>query len=314
MLLLVVIALAWAIYLVATPLGAFKSMSTVDDSPAYERPAAMSGTAILLVGNDSRSDLSQDTQDLLHTGGDEGGSRADTIMILYRPPSGRSVLISLPRDSYVEIPDYGMDKLNTSYALGGSELLMATVEHATGLRLDGYLEIGFDSFANLVDTVGGVEVCLDEPMQDEYSAADFPAGCQTLDGPQALSYVRMRYADPRGDLGRAERQREVIAKVMKKMVTPSSIINPFTYRQMNYEVASLITRGTDTSAKTMLFSALGVLNISQGDGLSMQVPISDPAAWSPEGSSVVLWDDAQANELFSLIRTGDTSDLDRFVE
>ena len=128
-------------------------------------------------------------------------------MIVYIPPAGKPALISIPRDSYLAIPNHGKNKVNAAYALGGPKLLEQTVEQNTGLRIDGYLEIGFGGFVNVVDAVGGVEMCLPTAIKDRDSHIDLPKGCQTLNGVKALGYVRMRKADPRGDLGRVERQR-----------------------------------------------------------------------------------------------------------
>ncbi len=125
------------------------------------------------------------------------------------PGGGKPALISIPRDSYLEIPGEGRNKVNAAFAIGGPALLVATLEDATGLRIDGYVEIGFGGFASVVDSLGGVEMCLPKALADEKAHIDLPAGCQTLDGANALGYVRARYSDPRGDLGRAERQTTV---------------------------------------------------------------------------------------------------------
>ena len=117
-------------------------------------------------------------------------------------------MVSIPRDSYVPIPGHGEDKINAAFALGGAPLLAQTVEQATGLRLDHYAEIGFDGFAEMVDAVGGVTMCLPEPISDPLAGIDLPAGCQELDGRSALGYVRTR-ATPRADLDRMTNQRAV---------------------------------------------------------------------------------------------------------
>src|SRR5690606_41624203 len=99
----------------------------------------------------------------------------------------------------------------------------------TGILVDGYLEVGFLGLVDLVDALGGIQVCLDAPIQDRDSHLDLPAGCQTIDGVNALGYVRMRKADPTGDLGRMERTREVIGKVASKAMNPLHLLNPVTY-------------------------------------------------------------------------------------
>lgn len=302
---------AWLIFLVATPVYALGRMAEVDQSGSSERPPRQPGTATLLVGTDAR-DPGPGYQPVP---GDEDltSVRADTIMLLYRPPTGRSVLVSLPRDSYVPIPGFGQDKLNAAYAYGGPALLAETVELVTGVRLDGYLEIGFDGFASLVNAVGGVEVCTDIALQDDFSGLDLPAGCSTLDGTQALAYVRMRYADPRGDIGRAERQREVIGKVVNQAASPISVLNPFRYWNLNMAGARMLTRGNETGVFDLLGAARALVGVASGDGLSLVVPIADPAGISDTGASVVIWDRENALALFDEIGRGDTSQLDRFL-
>ena len=302
---------AWLIFLIATPVYALGQMAEVDQSGSSERPPRQPGTATLLVGTDAR-DPGPGYQPVP---GDEDltSVRADTIMLLYRPPTGRSVLVSLPRDSYVPIPGFGQDKLNAAYAYGGPALLAETVELVTGVRLDGYLEIGFDGFASLVNAVGGVEVCTDIALQDDFSGLDLPVGCSTLDGTQALAYVRMRYADPRGDIGRAERQREVIGKVVSQAASPISVLNPFRYWNLNMAGARMLTRGNETGVLDLLGAARALVGVASGDGLSLVVPIADPAGISDTGASVVIWDRENALALFDEIGRGDTSQLDRFL-
>lgn len=305
---ILILLIAWVLYLIGVPVLTVAGMDSVDQpkSTAGSHP----GTTFLLAGTDSREHLSEEDKVRLGTGNAEG-SRADTIILLYRPPFGDSVMVSLPRDSYVEIPGYGFDKLNAAYAYGGPELLIQSVENATGVGIDGYLEIGFGGFSAMIDAVNGVDVCLDEAMQDERANIDLPAGCQTLNGQEALGYVRMRYSDPRGDIGRAERQREIIGKLGKKIASPRTLIDPIRYWQLNSAIGKTLTKGDETSVPQMAAGALGVLG-SAKDGNSFPVPISDAAGWSPEGASVVIWDNVLASELFEKINQGDTSDLERF--
>src|SRR5262249_1872726 len=175
-----------------------------------DRPAGGRGTNWLIVGSDSREGLTPEQQNELATGGDVGSSRTDTILLVHVPGLGSSnpaTLVSIPRDSYVPIPGHGKDKINAAFAMGGAPLLAQTVEQATGLRLDHYAEIGFGGFPALVDALGGVTVCLSEPINDSLAGINLPAGCQKLDGRNALGYVRSR-ATPRADLDRMLNQRQ----------------------------------------------------------------------------------------------------------
>lgn len=300
-----------AIWLVGVPLLAFGQATRIADEPAGRRPGQQPGTAILIVGSDSRGNLTARERGQLGTGNAEG-QRTDTMMILYTPPSGESALIGLPRDSYLPIPGHNKNKLNAAYAFGGAPLLMQTVEDATGLRMDGYAEIGFDGFVRVTDAVGGVRLCLKEPMQDKDSHTDLPAGCQTLTGVQALGYVRMRKADPQGDLGRMKRQREFLAALVKKAASPMSVINPVRYWTLNHSAADALRLGRSTGAGELIALTRGMMSISGGKGLTLSVPISSADTTTAAGSSV-LWDQERAAEMFALLASGSTDGLDRYA-
>lgn len=308
---LLALLVAWVIFLVGMPIFAWSQTTKVDATPSGTRPDGQPGTAILLVGSDSREGLTDEEQSDLGTGS-TAGQRTDTMMILYVAPNGDSALISLPRDSYLPIPGNGSNKLNAAYSLGGPKLLMATVEQNTGLRMDGYVEVGFGGFVEVVDALGGIEMCLEEAIQDTDSKTDLEAGCQTLDGAEALGYVRMRKADPRGDIGRAERQREMLEAIAKKAMSPSTFINPVKYASLNLAAASTLTRGEDTGIVDMGMTAVGLVRSAGDSGTTMVVPLSSTSATTSAGSSV-LWDESQASALFEQLARGDASDLDKYV-
>ena len=120
-------------------------------------------------------------------------------MLLHVPSGGGpTVLVSMPRDSYVSIPGHGKNKINAAYAFGGPQLLVRTVEQATGLHVDAYVETGLGGYAQLVDAIGGIDVCVKRAMKDAKAHIDVKAGCQTFDGATALGYARARYSRPAG--------------------------------------------------------------------------------------------------------------------
>ena len=203
------------------------------------RPAQGAGTNWLLAGSDSRDSLTPAQEKQYHTGSAASitGSRTDTVMILHYGASGPD-LISIPRDSYVEIPAYtdakGVqhsahhDKINSAYNLGGPQLLVQTVEENFGIRIDHYLEIGFLGIVNMVDTTGGVHLCLSAAIHDHYSGANLNAGCQTLNGTQALAYVRSRYSLPNSDVSRMSDQQAFIKGMVQAADRPGVYLDPFT--------------------------------------------------------------------------------------
>lgn len=303
---------AWLVWLVVVPIFALTTANKVKEQPSGDRPAKQPGTTTLLVGSDAREDLSKEEQAKLGTG-TETGKRTDTMMLLYTPDSGRPVLVSLPRDSYVKIPGYGHNKLNAAYALGGPQLLVQTVEQDTGLRVDNYMEVGFDGFADVVNAVGGVKMCLDSPMVDKDSHTNLPAGCQKLNGTNALGYVRMRKADPTGDLGRMKRQRAMMGAIVKKSMSPMTFINPVRYWRLNMALAHAVLRGEDTGVADLASAGNSIRKISGGDGLQLAVPVANADATTAAGSSI-LWDEEAAAAMFGQMARGDTSGLDKYAK
>jgi LCP family protein required for cell wall assembly len=309
---LLILLILFILWLVAVPAYAWTQIARVDAAPSGQRPADQPGKTFLLVGSDSRAGLSKAEQKRLGTGS-TSGQRTDTIMLVYLPPGGESALISVPRDSYVDIPGNGKNRINAAYAFGGPELLVQTVERNTGLRLDGYMEIGFGGFVNVIDALGGIRMCVPKAIKDRDSNIDLPKGCQTLSGVEALGYVRMRKADPRGDLGRVERQREMLAAVADKAASPATVLNPVRYWNFCMASADAIKLGRDTSLPETLLLAIAMKQISGGNGLTLTVPISSAGASTPVGSAV-LWDAAKSKAMFSDIARGDTSDLDKYAK
>ncbi|HEY0240242.1 MAG TPA: LCP family protein [Friedmanniella sp.] len=309
---LVVLVLLAVIWLVGVPAYAWSQIARVDDTPSGKRPGDQPGQTFLIVGSDSREGLSKAQQKKLGTGS-VAGQRTDTIMLVIKPVTGKPVLVSLPRDSYVPVPGHGMDKINAAYAIGGPDLLVQTVEQSTGLRVDGYAEVGFGGFVSVIDALDGIRMCLPAAIKDQDSHIDLKKGCQTLDGTTALGYVRERKADPRGDLGRVERQRAMLAAVAKKAASPATVLNPVRYWRLCTSTASAVKIGQDTSIVSAGQAALALHTVSAGDGLTLTVPVSNPGYSTPVGSAV-LWDVSAAQDMFAQIARGDTSKLGKYAK
>ncbi|MGW3554915.1 LCP family protein [Streptomyces griseoincarnatus] len=274
----------------------------VDLSKVIERPEKGEGTNYLIVGSDSREGLSDEDKKRLRTGSSEG-KRTDSVMILHTGDNGPT-LISLPRDSNVEIPSFkGSEsgktyqgtgrqvKLNAAYAEDGPELLVRTVEFNTGLHIDHYVEIGFAGFANIVDAVGGVEIDIPQDIKDTKSGADLKKGKQTLSGEEALAFVRTRYALAGSDLDRTKNQQKFLSALANQVATPGTVLNPFRlYPTMGAGLDSLIVdkeMGLFDLAD-MFWSMKGV---SGGEGTSMNMPL----AGSSGGN--LLWDKDKVKQL-----------------
>lgn len=199
---------------------------------------------VLLVGSDTRETATGDIADA--TGkGDAGtaGQRSDTIMVLHiDPKQQKAAILSIPRDLYVEIPGNGKDKINAAFAIGGPSLLIRTITDSLGIEVNHYVEVDFAGFERIVNTIGGVKVYVDAPARDFMTGLDIPsAGCNELDGYQALAFVRSRYYETyeRGrwvpgsnsDLDRITRQQDFIRRIMKKAVS-SGLSNPLTLNRL----------------------------------------------------------------------------------
>jgi LCP family protein required for cell wall assembly len=302
------IVLLFLLVLVCVPLYAWSRINKVDAMPTGTRPANTPGTTYLLVGSDSRAGLTAAEKKKLGTGS-AAGQRTDTIMLLHVPKSGPTALISLPRDSYVPIPGHGKNKINAAFSFGGPKLLIQTVEGVTGLRVDNYVEIGFGGFASIIDSVGGVQMCLPKAMKDAKAHINLPKGCQVLDGTNALGYVRARYSDPLGDLGRVQRQREMIGAVASKAVSPATFLNPFRYYNLSTAGADALTVDKDTGAVDMAHFALGMKAVAGGSGgVTLTVPISTSSLSTPAGLAV-KWDTAKALALFKALKEDRTTGL-----
>ncbi|CAM01996.1 LytR family transcriptional attenuator [Saccharopolyspora erythraea NRRL 2338] len=266
-----------------------------------ERPQDGPGTNWLLVGSDSREDLDQERKDELGTG-DTAGRRTDTVMLVHIPESGGTpTMVSLPRDSLVKIPGQGKDKLNAAFAYGGSQLLARTVENNTGVRIDHYAEVGLGGFADITDAIGGVDLCVKEPMQDPKANLDLQPGCQTLQGPQALGYVRTR-ATARGDLDRVQRQREFLAALTEKVSGPEVLANPFRLFPLILDTSQSFLVDSGDHVWHLGSLGLAMQGIASGQGVTTTVPFGGFGE-TDGGASVVEWDDEGAEKLFGALAT-----------
>ena len=272
----------------------------------HHRIANTAGTNWLLVGSDSRRGLSfQDMKDL-HTGMDHSSQRTDTIMIVHFGGKGRASLISLPRDSYVVIPRHMYNgqvvneyhnKINATYSIGGAPLLVGTVERNTGLHIDHYMEVGFAGIRDLTDAIGGVDMCVPRHYVDKNSALNINKGCQTLDGKTALAYVRMRYADPRGDIGRIQRQQQYLGAVLHKVLTPGVLLNPLSMNHLSKATTDALVLGKEDGVYDLGRLGIAMRSLMKGKGAVKTVPVATANGFEG-GQSVVLWNEQKAKALF----------------
>ncbi len=282
-------------------------------------------TDILLVGMDSRTDahgnpLSAEELAALHAG-DDVATNTDTIILVRIPNNGRSATaISIPRDSYVEAPGLGRTKINGVYGQvkldrmkelvenqgedparaepqaveSGRNALIKTVADLTGVTVDHYAEIGLLGFALITDALGGVEVCLKEAVYEPLSGADFAAGWQHLDGPQALSFVRQRHDLPRGDLDRVVRQQVVMASLAHEVISRKTLTSPATLNRLQDAIqrSVVISSGWDVMDFVKQLQRLAAGNVAFAT-----IPVLAEDGWSDDGmQSVVRVDPTQVQD------------------
>lgn len=281
--------------------------------------AADGATDILLVGSDSRSDaqgnpLSDEELTRLRAGVDEGEENTDTIMVIRVPNDGSSATaVSIPRDTYINDDEFGNMKINGVFAShkvarrdeliaedkedeksietmatdAGRRGLISAVSDLTGVEVDHYAEVGLFGFVLLTDAVGGVDVCLNNDVRDEFSGADFHAGVQTLDGAQALAFVRQRHGLPRGDLDRIVRQQAFMASLVNKVLAAGTLTNPSKLSDMGTAVERSVV--IDENWDIMSF-ATQLANLAGGNVVFNTIPVTSIDGVGDFGESIVTVD------------------------
>jgi LCP family protein required for cell wall assembly len=268
-------------------------------------PCVRSVCNYLLLGSDSRSNLSPEQQERFGSDDVIGGeNRSDTIMLVHSDPERQKVVIlSFPRDLWVEIPGHGYGKINTAFeggVDGGGPLLVArTLHKLTGLRINHFLYVDLGGFQGIVDTLGGVEMCIPTDLYDINAGLDLKAGCQTLDGYQALAYVRTRHlpCDTVPDFARISRQQQFLRALINRLLEPAELVKVPT---LVHPILRNMTRDEDLSPADLVYLVGQLRGITTG--------AADFRAVSGTGETVdglsVVRMDPSAEELFAALRDG----------
>ncbi|MFF8592740.1 LCP family protein [Streptomyces sp. NPDC015220] len=277
------------------------------------RPPAGHGMNVLLVGTDGRDRISERERRAYRLGG-QPCHCTDTMMIVHLSQDReRASVVSLPRDSYVELPahvdrltgkQHGPHpvKLNAAYAEGGPNLAVRTVEDMTRLKMDHYLEVDFTTFMRTVDVLGGVQLCTAAPLKDSYTGLDLPAGPHTLSGGQALQYVRSRHVDGASDFGRMQRQQRFLAALLERATSSRVLLNPLKFRDVTRAVLGSVRADKGFHTDELLDLGRAMRNFSPSSSEFTTVPVAQ-AAFPVKGlGSTVKWDPARAEQLFRALR------------
>ncbi|MFF0445480.1 LCP family protein [Streptomyces sp. NPDC004609] len=276
------------------------------------RPEGGRGMNLLLVGTDGRDRITKGEKQKYRLGGAPCRC-TDTIMLVHiSGDRDRASVVSLPRDSYAEIPAHTDQnsgkvhkphpvKLNAAYAEGGPSLTVRTVEQMTKVKIDHYLEVDFTSFMKTVDAVGGVKICTTSPVKDKYTGLDLPAGTHRLNGGQALQYVRSRHVDGASDLGRMQRQQRFLASLIKQASGSGVLLNPVRFREVASTMLGSVRADQDFGTDEMLALGRAMRGFSASSSEFTSVPVASMGEVKGVGSAV-KWDRAKADRLFRMIR------------
>ncbi|MEV0219660.1 LCP family protein [Streptomyces sp. NPDC050704] len=199
-----------------------------DAFPEGPRPEGDKDSTFLLAGVDTRSREPTTGSDATEHLWRPGVQRSDTLMLVRLGADEQTAdTVSIPRDSWVPIPGHGEAKVNAAFAWGGPSLLIKTVEQLTGVRIDHFGVIDWHGFRSLTDAVGGVPITLDENSYDPEQQRHFTAGTHTMNGEEALSYVRQRHGLPGGELDRIKRQQQFLRGLVGEVRDEVSLTDPF---------------------------------------------------------------------------------------
>ncbi|WP_314659122.1 LCP family protein [uncultured Rothia sp.] len=267
----------------------------LDDGYSYDVVQGP-GKNILLLGSDTRS-------------GSEAalvsGSRADTIMLAHIPADGKGVyLVSIMRDTWVNIPGYGAAKINAALNYGGISLQVATVENLLGIKIDHVAEIEFEGFKSLVNSIGGVDVQV--PFDFDINVWSFKQGLQHMDGGAALAFVRARYQFADGDYQRVRNQRAFLRGLYNTMKSKGALDSVGSFQSAVESIAGYMRVDSGLNAAQIAQIAAPVITSGDTTMRMTTLPNAGPG-WSYDGQSIVLVNQA-ANAQLSYALQHDTMD------
>ena len=257
------------------------------------------GKNILLLGSDTR------------TGADAAlvsGSRADTIMLMHIPADGKGVyIISIMRDTWVDIPGYGTAKVNAALNYGGVSLQVATIENLVGVKIDHVAEIEFEGFKSLVNAIGGVDVQV--PFAFTSNVWTFTPGLMHLNGSGALSFVRERYSFADGDYQRVRNQRAFLRGLYNTMKAKGALSNVASFQSSIESLTDYMRVDSGLNAAQIAQIAAPVLTSGDTTMRMTTLPNAGPG-WSYDGQSIILVNQ-EANA--RLARALQTDTMDQFM-
>ena len=279
-------SIASGIEFIADPFAGIPARAPQQKVAAGEEPAVN----ILVLGTDSRTSASDPSQ------WKEGAQRTDAIMIVQVSGDRKTVsVMSIPRDSWVEIPGHGQGKINAAYSYGGPSLTIHTVENLTGIHIDHFAVANFESFVALTDEIGGVRVNLKTPQT--LAGKELGAGAQVLDGQQALAYTRERSSLPNGDFDRVKRQQTWMRSIVSRVLTNGTLSSPTALYSFLKTASRTVAVDESFTLNQMQSLALETRHLHSNDIRFMTVPTAGTGT-STDGQSIVTLDADADTPLF----------------
>lgn len=293
--------LLFVVVLVAVLVVPFLISARLNRMPVDGLASRGSPTHILLMGSDSREGLSPEEERELSTGSGDvfTGERIDTILLL-TVDRGEAAMLSFPRDLWVERCDGSVGRLNVASAIDGPGCLVDTIHEASGLRAHHAVRVTFGGFRDVVDAVGGVELCLEDAIADRDAGIDLPAGCQVLDGADALGYVRVRKIDD--DFQRMQRQQRFVKALAHEVTQPAVLFNPVAMWRLSGDAGDAVEVDQSMGVLDLAQLAWAGRSIAAGTVASYTVPV-DPRTTSG-GAAVLDLRQPEAEMLFARFRDG----------
>lgn len=254
---------------------------------------------VLVAGVDLRTGLTRAQQLQLHVGRDVSFN-SDTMMVIHvSADRSRVTVVSLPRDSWVDIPGHGMNKINAAFGLGGPRLMVSTVEHVTGLTINHFVEVNFLGFVKIIDALGGVDVCLPIAVDDPDSGLHLSAGRHHVNGITALKYARDRHSFAASDLARIDNQQSLLSSLLHEAISSHTLTNPLRLSSFLRAVLSVIKvdQGLDLTALADQLKGITLREVQ-----FLTVPLANTNYLTPTGESAVLWNSAAAQRIFGKLK------------
>ena len=254
---------------------------------------------ILLAGVDLRAGLTAQQQQELHVGHDVTNN-SDTMMLIHVSADRSQVtVISLPRDSWVQIPGHGMNKINAAFGLGGPQLMVKTVEGSTGLTVNDFIQVNFLGFVKVIDALGGVNLCLPYSVNDPSSGLDLTAGVHHVDGLTALEYARDRHSFALSDLARIQDQQRLLASLLSEAISSGTLADPLKLSRFLQAAVAAVKVDQNLNVTALADQLRG---ISSRNVTFMTVPLASTNYLTSTGQSAVLWDATASGALFTKLK------------